>query len=91
LAMGMQVVTFLSRGAAHAVAERLRYADAIVTTFEGGGRDGPVAVCMAVVQRKKAPALIRMAAEIDPSVLVTVEDVRHSTARQPRPMPAGYL
>ncbi len=83
LALGMQMVTFLSRGSAQAVAERLRYAGMMVTTLQGSGRDGPVAVCLAIVARKRTRALIGMAAEIDPEVVVTVEDVRESTAVQP--------
>jgi uncharacterized protein YebE (UPF0316 family) len=74
LAMGTQLIRFISRGPANAVAERLRFAEQVVTTVPGRGRDGPVSVCLAVVPRRKTDALIRMAREIDPDVVVTVED-----------------
>jgi uncharacterized protein YebE (UPF0316 family) len=80
LAMGMQAISFMSRGRAQAVAERLRYAEHCVTTLVGSGRDGPVAICLAIVPRKRTPNVIRMAREIDPEVIVTVEDVRESSA-----------
>jgi uncharacterized protein YebE (UPF0316 family) len=74
LAMGTQIVQLISRGSAHAVAERLRFADLIVTTMTGGGRDGPVAICLIVVSRKRVPSVVAMAREIDPEVFITVED-----------------
>jgi uncharacterized protein YebE (UPF0316 family) len=76
LALGTQALTFISRGSAQAVAERLRLADHCVTTLVGAGRDGPVAICHAIVPRRWASTAIRMAREIDPDVVVTVEDVR---------------
>ena len=79
LALGTQVLTFISRGSAQAVAERLRFADQCVTTLVGSGRDGPVAICHAILPRKLAPTAIRMAREVDPDVVVTVEDVRATT------------
>jgi uncharacterized protein YebE (UPF0316 family) len=76
LALGTQVVTFISQGSAQAVAERLRFADHCVTTLAGNGRDGPVAICHAILPRKLASTAIRMARDVDPDVVVTVEDVR---------------
>jgi uncharacterized protein YebE (UPF0316 family) len=80
LALGVQTLSFISRGRANAVAERLRYAGLPVTTLLGSGRDGPVVLCMAVVPRRQTPTTIKMAKEIDPDVVVTVEDVRQTTA-----------
>ena len=76
LALGTQALTFISRGNAQAVAERLRFADHCVTAMTGSGRDGPVAICHAIIPRRLTPLAIRMAREIDPDVMVTVEDVR---------------
>lgn len=81
LAMGVQVVLLISRGSAHAVAERLRFAGMIVTTFIGAGRHGPVSLCLAIVPRRKTASVIRMAKDIDPDVIVTVEDVVESSIR----------
>jgi uncharacterized protein YebE (UPF0316 family) len=79
LAMGVQIVQLISRGAAHAVAARLRFADYCVTGLSGQGRDGPVAICLAIVPRRSAAAVIRMAREIDPGVIATVEDASEFT------------
>ena len=79
LAMGTQIVRLISRGNAHAVAERLRFEDLAVTTLSGNGRDGLVSVCMAIVPRKITAAVVGMARQIDPDVLVTVEDAVEST------------
>lgn len=89
LAMGVQRVSLISRGCANAVAERLRFAGFPVTTFVGSGRDGPVSMCMAVISRKLTPDTIRMAREIDPDVLITVEDLRTSTATHGGTVGAG--
>lgn len=91
LAMGVQTLSFISRGMANAVAERLRYANLRVTTFVGSGRDGPVSLCMTVVPRRQTPAVIKMAREIDPEVVVTVEDVRHTTAMHTATYGAGKI
>ncbi|MHC4610760.1 MAG: DUF2179 domain-containing protein [Planctomycetota bacterium] len=76
LALGTQTITLISRGSAQAVAERLRFADHCVTTLTGGGRDGPVAICHAILPRRLASTAIQMAREVDPDVVVSVEDVR---------------
>jgi len=89
LAMGVQRVSLISRGRANAVAERLRFAGFPVTTFVGSGREGPVSMCMAVISRKLTPDAIRMAREIDADVVITVEDLRMSTASRGGTMGAG--
>lgn len=79
LALGTQVVTFVSCGTAQAVAERMRFADHSVTTLSGRNQDGPVSICYAILPRKHTAAAIRMAREVDPDVIATVEDVRATT------------
>ena len=79
LALGTQVVTFVSCGTAQAVAERMRFADHSVTTLSGRNQDGPVSICYAILPRKHTAAAIRMAREVDPDVVATVEDVRTTT------------
>ncbi len=76
LALGTQIVGFVSPGRGQAVAARLRFNDFIVTTLDGNGRNGPVAVCLVVVPRRSVRTVIKMAREIDPDVVVTVADVR---------------
>jgi len=79
LALGTQVVTFVSCGTAQAVAERLRFADHSVTMLTGRNQNGPVSICYAVLPRKLTTSAIRMAREVDPNVVATVEDVRITT------------
>lgn len=81
VALGIQTLMFISRGKAHAVAERLRFAGFVVTTLAGSGRDGPVSVGLAVVPRKLTPGAFAAAREIDPDVILTVQDVRSTTIR----------
>ncbi|HNQ24891.1 MAG TPA: DUF5698 domain-containing protein [Phycisphaerae bacterium] len=90
LAMGLQMVTLLSRGRAHAVAEGLRFAGMPVTTLNASGRDGPVALCFTVAARKSVPTVLKVAREIDADVLTTISDVRES-AFPLRPQLAGKI
>lgn len=89
IALGVQTVSFISRGGAHAVAERLRFADLRVTTLTGTGRDGPVSLCVAIVPRRRTRDVIRMARDVDPHVMVTVEDVRETSVEHPAIVGAG--
>lgn len=90
LAMGTQLVSLISRSRAHAVAERLRFADMAVTTLTGEGRSGPVSVCMAIVPRRKTSGVMTMAREIDPDVVAAVADIVGGTAaRAPEACPRG--
>ena len=89
LALGTQVVGLVSTGRAHAVAARLRFNDFTVTTLDGDGRDGPVAVCLAIVPRRRVATVIRMAREIDPDVLATVADVREWSGSVAYPPPCS--
>ena len=95
LALGTQLVTFVSRGTAQAVAERLRFADHSVTTLAGRNHDGPVSICHTVLPRRQTAAAIRMARNVDPDVIATVEDVRtttlgHVTSCGPGKMPLPW-
>lgn len=86
LALGWQVVTFMSRLAGHTVADRLRQARWMVTTLDGNGLFGPVAVSRAVVPRKQVPLVVETARQADAEVVVTIEDVveRFGGAGSPR-------
>lgn len=87
MAMGTQIVSLISRGSAHAVAERLRFADMVVTTLSGSGRFGPVSICLAIVPRRRTQEVLRMAREIDPEVVITIEDAVDSSIA---PTPIQY-
>jgi uncharacterized protein YebE (UPF0316 family) len=95
LALGTQLVTFVSRGTAQAVAERLRFADHSVTTLAGRNHDGPVSICHTILPRKQTAAAIRMARDVDPDVIAMAEDVRtmtlgHVTSCGPGKMPLPW-
>lgn len=81
LALGVQLVTLVSRGRAVALAGQLRRAGVMVTTLTGAGRDGPVDVCFTIVPRRAASAVADLATEVDPEVVVTIEDVRSTSAK----------
>lgn len=82
LALGVQRVTLVSQGHADALAAQLRRAGVTTTILAGVGRDGPVNVCFIVVPRRTAPAVADLAKEVDPEVVVTVEDVRSTSVRR---------
>lgn len=79
LAMGRQMIMFISRTKAHSVAFGLRMANYVVTQVSARGSRGKVAMCFVVVPRGRAAETIRLARQIDEKVFVIVEDVRDST------------
>lgn len=94
LALGVVAVTFISRQFGAEIAAQLRAANARVTTITGSGRDGPVEVSLAVVPRRQTGPLMAVARAVDPDVVVTVQDVRHTTSKPgalvfPGKAPAG--
>lgn len=95
LALGVVAVTFISRQFGAEIAGQLRAANARVTTITGSGRDGPVEVSLAVVPRRQTAPLVAVARVVDPEVVVTVQDVRHTTSKPgalvfPGKAPVGF-
>jgi len=89
MALGMQLVLMVSRGKAHAVAFGLRLAEFIVTEIPARGGRGDVALCFAVVPRRRTAAVLRIARAVDTKVITVVEDVRDtSLARHLMDVPA---
>lgn len=76
LAIGMQMIRFISRSQSAAVAAGLRLAGYAVTEVKGQGLHGQVSISFVVAPRKEAPTVIRVAHQIDPEVVSTVEDIR---------------
>lgn len=87
LALGHQVITFISRGPDQAVADRLRAARRAVSAWIGQGRDGPISVCLSVSPRRDTAALLALARAADPQVVITVGDVAGKPALHA--IPAG--
>ena len=75
LAFGEQATMIISREGKRLVSA-LRAAGWRLTVIEGHGRDGPTAVLLVIVARRKAAELHRQIEEIDPQCFYTVEDVR---------------
>jgi uncharacterized protein YebE (UPF0316 family) len=76
LAIGMQMVRLISRSQSAAVAAGLRLAGYAVTEVKGQGLRGQVSISFVVTPRKETPTVMRVANQIDPEVVSTVEDVR---------------
>lgn len=89
LAMGMQMIRLISRSQSAAVAAGLRLAGYAVTEVKGQGLRGQVSISFVVAARKEVPTVMRLAHQIDPEAVSTVEDIRsahlhpHSTVVQP--------
>lgn len=76
LALGQQIVRLISYDRGGELADQLRREGFVVTELEGHGRDAPAKICFIAAQRRQVPELLKHAAEIDPDVFLTVEDVR---------------
>lgn len=89
LAMGMQMIRLISRSQSAAIAAGLRLAGYAVTEVKGEGLRGQVSISFVVAARKEVPTVMRIAHQIDPEVVSTVEDIRsahlhpHSTVVRP--------
>ena len=79
LALGAETVILISKTKGQEIATRLREAHVRLTTLSGCGRDGAVELCLAVVSRKTTPFVLSLAKAVDPEVIATVEDVRHTS------------
>jgi uncharacterized protein YebE (UPF0316 family) len=76
IALGHVAVRAFTRNAGQIVAERLRKAGQIVTTFSGEGRDGPVTELLVVCRRKDIRWIIEILREEDPDAFYIVEQAR---------------
>lgn len=78
MAVGQQVVRYISSEQAEEITRILRNRGYGVTEFSASGRQGPVGLGLVILSRKKVPELIEIISSVDPKAVVTVEDVRHS-------------
>jgi uncharacterized protein YebE (UPF0316 family) len=79
LAIGHQVLTFISQDRTHDVSFALRLANFTVTQVPARGGQGRVAMCLAVIPRRRSDEAMRVALAVDSDVFVTVEDCRQTT------------
>lgn len=78
MAVGQQLVRFISSEEGENISRVLRAQGFGVTEFSGSGREGPVLLGFVIASRKKVPELIEIIDSVDPKSIVTIEDVRHS-------------
>ncbi|HEU0072984.1 MAG TPA: DUF5698 domain-containing protein [Dehalococcoidia bacterium] len=74
LGLGSVTVRFTKSGDAWALTEALREAAFPLTTFSGGGRDGPVSVIQLNVRKRKVPQVLDVARPWLGECFVTVGD-----------------
>jgi len=82
LALGTQMVTFISKNRMNSVAFSLRLNGYACTEVPAFGRDGAVAMCQVVCPRRSSPKVIRMAREVDHDIFAVINDVRGAAAAQ---------
>ncbi len=75
-AAGFVNVRIISRYKAQQIVEQIHDKGYGATVGWGHGRGGTVGMILAIVRRKEAPSLIRIAEDIDSDVFITVEDAR---------------
>ncbi len=78
MAVGQQMVRFISSEEGEKISRVLRAQGFGVTEFSGSGREGPVLLGFVIAPRKKVPELMEIISGVDPRSVVTIEDVRHS-------------
>jgi len=79
IALGLRMVIIISDARQQSVAFALRLAGYAVTEVPARGHGGDVAMCFAVVSRRKIPAVERVVASVDPDAFVTVQEASSST------------
>jgi uncharacterized protein YebE (UPF0316 family) len=78
MAVGQQVVRFISAEESDRITRILRAKGCGVTEVVASGREGPVGLGFAIAARRKIPALVGLISGVDPKAVVTIEDVRYS-------------
>jgi uncharacterized protein YebE (UPF0316 family) len=78
MAVGQQLVRFISSEEGENISRVLRAQGFGVTEFSGSGREGPVLLGFVIASRKKVPELMAIIDGVDSRAVVTIEDVRHS-------------
>ena len=89
MAVGQQLVRFISSEEGENISRVLRAQGFGVTDFSGSGREGPVLLGFVIAPRKKVPELMETISAVDPSSVVTIEDVRHSNIVEYRRQSGG--
>ncbi|MEA1996334.1 MAG: DUF5698 domain-containing protein [Gemmatimonadota bacterium] len=80
MAIGQQVVRFISRDHDEKIIRTLRSSGYGVTEVVASGHSGPVGLGFVIISRKRVPELVRIVSDLDPHAVITIEDVRQSNA-----------
>jgi uncharacterized protein YebE (UPF0316 family) len=83
LGLGSVTVRFTKSGDAWDLTEALRHASFPLTTFSGGGRDGPVSVIQLNVRKRRVPQVLDVARPWLDDCFVTVGDEPVQANSQP--------
>jgi uncharacterized protein YebE (UPF0316 family) len=78
MAIGQQVVRFISPEEGEGITRTLRNKGFGVTEVVASGREGPVGFGFVIASRKMMPTVISIISGVDPRAVVTIEDVRYS-------------
>jgi uncharacterized protein YebE (UPF0316 family) len=89
MAVGQQVVRFISSEEGEHISRVLRAKGFGVTEISGSGREGPVLLGFVIAPRKKVHELMQIICGVDPKSVVTIEDVRHSNIVEYRQHSSG--
>lgn len=87
LALGNVVIRVITRQDPDILIKTLRDEGFIVTTVDAEGRDGPVMIIFAVVERKRIERFLSIVHQCSPQSFYTIEDVRE--AKRALPIPKG--
>ena len=92
IGLGQQLVMLVSAKRTSSVAFALRLAGFGVTEIPAKGMGGMVAMCFAVVPRRKTPEVLRVARSVDEAVHAITQDVQQTSLAVPvtPTMPTGW-
>ncbi len=93
IALGLRMVLVISDTRQQSVAFALRLAGHAVTELPAKGAMGDVAMCFAVVPRRRIPEVERLALGVDPQAFITVQEASSNTLRKAYPAtytPTGW-
>lgn len=84
MAPGKQVVRVFSRQA-HAIAERLRAQQFVVSEFAATGLEGPISMLFMQTDRRKVPGVLKVVKDLDPESYFIVDDIRMTSVKKAPP------
>lgn len=90
IATGKEVLLFFSRNGIE-LAKALRDKGFAATAIQGEGRDGPIAMILAEMPRRKIRPAVECALRLDPKCFYIIQDVRTASTELARlPQPSGW-